>query len=119
LPTAVERQYRLLLGSLNIEEDLTDDTDFDTVVNVCDNCVATENPAQADTDNDGFGDACDACPNDDQNDVDGDGLCADVDPCPLDPTNTIDYDGSCFNVNGIFLDRFETGDTSRWSAIVQ
>lgn len=35
------------------------DTDTDTVVSMCDNCTLAGNPAQTDTDADGYGNACD------------------------------------------------------------
>ncbi len=52
--------------------------------NMCpdDNCPATYNPSQTDTDSDGAGDLCDICPNDPDNDIDNDSVCGDVDNCP-------------------------------------
>jgi len=74
------------------------DGDGDGVGDVCDNCVSTSNPAQANADGDVAGDACDLCPNDPNkiapgicgcgvSDVDTDGdLTADCnDACPNDP----------------------------------
>jgi hypothetical protein len=47
------------------------------------------NPAQADTDGDGTGDACDVCPGDALNDQDGDGICA---GSGFNPPETGDHD---------------------------
>jgi len=57
------------------------DTDGDGVGDACDNSPVC-NPGQEDSDGDGIGDASDACPNDPNNDADGDGVCGDVDNCP-------------------------------------
>ena len=58
------------------------DGDADSVIDLCDNCIAAHNPQQQDGDGDGGGDACDPCPADAANDADADGLCGDVDNCP-------------------------------------
>ncbi|MFC1505085.1 right-handed parallel beta-helix repeat-containing protein [Thermodesulfobacteriota bacterium] len=76
------------------------DDDSDGLLNCQDNCSALSNPDQADTDQDGVGDACDTC-----QDLDADGLgqsgdsgCA-ADPCPLDPDNDSDQDGACGDID--------------------
>jgi hypothetical protein len=51
------------------------DGDKDGVADDADNCLATANPDQADTDRDGDGDACDR-------DIDGDGILNSDDGCP-------------------------------------
>ena len=58
------------------------DTDLDGICNLDDDCPATPNSSQLDSDGDGIGDACDACPLDPNNDADGDGVCGNVDNCP-------------------------------------
>ena len=93
------------------------DTDTDLVCNDWDNCPAVANPAQADFDADGIGNACDTCtdwdsdgagdsgfantacpvanggdncgalPNPSQGDTDSDGKGDACDPCPADPTD--------------------------------
>jgi len=55
------------------------DVDVDGVPDSSDNCLAAFNPAQADTDGDGLGDACDP-------DADGDGRDNGADCAPLDAT---------------------------------
>ena len=75
------------------------DADGDGVPDSLDNCPATPNADQLDSDEDGSGDVCDPCPLDPDNDADGDGVCGDVDPCPLDPDNDADADGVCGDVD--------------------
>ena len=58
------------------------DTDADGIPNGLDNCDASSNPNQQDSDADGRGDFCDVCPFDPYNDSDNDNFCADVDNCP-------------------------------------
>ncbi|MEM1182319.1 MAG: lamin tail domain-containing protein [Acidobacteriota bacterium] len=83
---------------------LITDRDADTVADDMDNCPADANPGQANVDGDSFGDACDNCPmviNNDQQDSDMDGL---GDVC--DPTDLL------------FVDGFESGDTTAWTNTV-
>ena len=54
-----------------------EDSDNDTIGDVCDNCPDVGNPNQEDGDSDGIGDACDDC-----TDIDTDGICNDIDNCP-------------------------------------
>ena len=66
------------------------DTDGDQVLDDLDNCADDANADQADSDDDGIGDACDP-------DIDGDGVDNDADNCPLvaNPDQT-DADGDGF-----------------------
>jgi hypothetical protein len=70
--------------------ELLPDTDGDGVVDELDNCDATPNPDQLDTDGDGAGNACDA---DDDNDAVADA----ADNCPLIPNP----DQADFDLDGI------------------
>jgi len=70
------------------------DGDADGTDDACDNCPATENPAQVDADGDGIGNVCDSCPDDFFDDIDQDNRCADADNCPLmDNPGQEDVDG--------------------------
>ena len=66
----------------------SNDRDGDGLPDTNDNCVATPNPDQADSDMDGYGDACDLCPDVygsgawDNIDSDGDGVANACDFCP-------------------------------------
>lgn len=63
------------------------DIDFDGISNTTDNCPEIENADQADSDNDGAGNACD-------NDSDNDGLTDDADNCPVNANaDQLDTDG--------------------------
>jgi len=65
------------------------DTDNDTICDLCDNCPLNYNTDQIDTDNDGIGDVCD-------NDNDNDGINNSADNCPFtkNPSQTdTDKDG--------------------------
>jgi Ca2+-binding RTX toxin-like protein len=64
----------LAMGGVTLDVD--PDTDVDGFVDSSDNCPATANPGQTDTDGDDAGDACDA-------DDDGDGVADASDNCPL------------------------------------
>lgn len=91
--------------------DPDNDIDNDGVCGDVDNCPMVSNNGwsnpQADTDDDGIGDACDIeeCdgidndgdgnPDDGLPDEDADGVCDEIDPCPADPINDPDNDGVC------------------------
>jgi hypothetical protein len=111
------------ITSIQIAEIIADDSDGDGVPDVSDNCAATANPDQTDTDLDGQGNACDtdddndgvgdvadncqfsANPDQADTDLDGQGDICDSDPdgdgvggltdnCPLVPnTDQTDTDG--------------------------
>ena len=80
-----------------------DDADGDGVVDSQDNCPNTPNADQADSDNDGVGDACDTT---NGNDTDGDGIDNAEDNCPNTPNpdqTDSDNDGigdACDSSNG-------------------
>ena len=72
---------------------VTNDWPFATIIDPdpVDNCPVTINPLQADSDNDGAGDACD------NNDQDGDGISDDIDNCPaIANANQFNFDGDSF-----------------------
>jgi hypothetical protein len=72
-------------------------SDTDLLGDACDNCTAFDNPDQADFDLDDVGDVCDHCSSDSnplQEDVDGDAVGDACDNCVLDPNpGQSDYDG--------------------------
>ena len=61
--------------------DAEEDSDYDGVLDVNDNCPYTANPDQADFNNDGIGDVCE--------DSDGDGLVDSEDHCPDSPEGVV------------------------------
>ncbi|NTV13367.1 MAG: choice-of-anchor D domain-containing protein, partial [Desulfobulbaceae bacterium] len=76
-PIAVVAVVLLLLPGICRSACTGPDADGDTISDLCDNCVVTPNPDQADSDGDVVGDACDNCvvtPNLDQADNDWDGV---------------------------------------------
>jgi hypothetical protein len=83
----VKRTPRLVFGSVARASALSGS----------DNCPNVANPDQADTDDDGIGNACDSCPlvpNPDQADSDGDGIANACDICPANPDPMqLDTDG--------------------------
>ena len=82
------------------------DADFDGVADSNDNCPAVANADQADTDNDGAGNACDSTPN---GDTDADGIDNLADNCPVDVnTNQADTDN---DGAGDACDSTPNGDT--------
>ena len=99
-----------------------EDSDFDNVGDVCDNCPNDVNKTEpgicgcgipdTDSDSDGFADCQDGCPNDPNKaapgacgcgipdtDSDSDGIADCNDGCPNDPNNDADADGRCANVD--------------------
>jgi hypothetical protein len=77
-------------ASLVINEDCpTDDSDGDSIIDMCDNCQDLSNPGQEDYDGDGWGDDCDNCrdlSNPGQENDDGDEWGNACDNCPTTPT---------------------------------
>ncbi|HJQ98871.1 MAG TPA: thrombospondin type 3 repeat-containing protein, partial [Candidatus Polarisedimenticolaceae bacterium] len=75
--------------------------DGDTWANPIDNCPASPNEDQSDSNGNGIGDVCEACPS---GDADTDGVCDNVDNCPAAAnSNQADFDGDGFG------DACETG----------
>jgi uncharacterized membrane protein len=82
LPESIECEVPSCIACVDSDGDGFGDPD--RLANLCpaDDCPLDPDPAQADGDRDGVGDACDRCRVDPDNDADGDGLCGDVDNCP-------------------------------------
>ena len=72
--TPVSVQLDVAIPGINFT--LTKDTDNDGIADIQDNCPTVSNPAQADMNGNGIGDACDP-------DSDGDGIPNESDNCPL------------------------------------
>ena len=91
--TRVSHYTEFIDSILNAEPDL----DSDGIPDSSDNCPATPNADQLDTDADDIGDVCDSFPNDPDNDIDGDGVSGEIDNCPATPNanqNDLDSDGT-------------------------
>lgn len=96
--------------------DDAEDSDKDSTPDACDLCEGFDD--EADTDDDGVPDGCDVCPaGDDALDEDSDGVPDACDVCAGWDDND-DEDGDTVpdgcDEDTIFLDGFETGDTTRW-----
>ncbi|NLX14652.1 MAG: hypothetical protein GXY44_13505 [Phycisphaerales bacterium] len=79
----------ILLGLFGILP--TADQDNDGIPDAQDNCPTIANPDQADSNNNGVGDACE----DIVDDADGDGVPDDDDECPDTPASVAVYDNGC------------------------
>jgi len=101
--TRVSHYTEFIDSVLNAEPDL----DSDSIPDSSDNCPATPNADQLDTDTDGIGDVCDSFPNDPDNDIDGDGVSGDIDNCP-----------NVSNPNQNDLDSDEIGDVCDSETII-
>ena len=78
-PVQIRLNSPLISGTYFGVVDCNPDRDGDGVLNGVDNCPLVANPNQADSDNDGVGDACNTPSN---TDTDGDGVNNNADNCP-------------------------------------
>ena len=89
-------------GTIYLFDVNIDDTDGDGEIDVLDNCPATQNPDQLNSDDDILGNSCDA-------DDDNDGVVDNEDAFPLDSSEQLDTDGDLIGNNA---DTDDDGDNA-------